>query len=510
MPMILRTPSPCRALHAAAAAWAMAAAAAASAQSAAPAAPGDPLVVAPAQIRLGIEKVTLPGDEKMGLVGTTYLVDIGRGFAVGPAAYGAVSGQRGGLFTVGGELAWRHRIAGPVDLDLGYYAGGGGGGSAPVGGGLMLRPHADLLWDFGAFRAGVSWSQVRFPSGAIDSRQFGLVWSAHTDFRYVPRDRIGEHSDLSGRSGMGFDRVQAVVGVYKPRDGSTRVSGGALEGDIGYVGARMERAVDNHVYWGIEASGAASGGVAGYAEYLGTLGAETAVWSDVLILGGRVALGMGGGGDIDVGGGLLAKAGLYGTVRLSRSLGLTLEGGMTRAPQGTFRALHAAASLNWILDDPTDLTAPPRNTRTEWVGGVERYQAQRTDGTRRTVDLVVLKAHRFVARHAYLSGQVQSAYGGGAGGYTSGLFGVGVQWPVARRVHVGAEALIGAAGGGGVQTQGGAIAKPNVYVGVDLGRSTSLRVGAGRIKSLRSGGLDAGTVDATLAFTFGVAGRGYP
>src|SRR3954447_24604291 len=30
-----------------------------------------PLVVAPAQLRLGIEKVELPGHEKMGLVGTT-------------------------------------------------------------------------------------------------------------------------------------------------------------------------------------------------------------------------------------------------------------------------------------------------------------------------------------------------------------------------------------------------------------------------------------------------------
>ena len=48
--------------------------------------------------------------------------------AAGPfsAAYGAITGQRGGLFTIGVELAWRQRIAGPLALDLGYYAGGGG------------------------------------------------------------------------------------------------------------------------------------------------------------------------------------------------------------------------------------------------------------------------------------------------------------------------------------------------------------------------------------------------
>ncbi|HEX6704466.1 MAG TPA: hypothetical protein VF169_06870 [Albitalea sp.] len=468
----------------------------------------DPLVSTPAQIKLGIEKVQLPGDEKMGLVGTTYLVDVGHGFHVGPAAYGAISGQRGGLFTVGVEGGWQRRLAGPLALDLGFYAGGGGGGAAPVGGGLMLRPHADLLWDFGPFLAGLSWSQVRFANGDINSRQLGLVWSARSDFRFVPSDRVGERSAMGGRSGMGFDRLHAVFGAYEPRPGARRNSGGELASTIAFVGTRVERALGDHVYWGLEAGGAASGGVAGYAEYLGTLGTETTVWPGVLTLGGRVALGMGGGGDVGVGGGLLMKAGVYGTLRLTRELGLTLEGGYTRAPQGSFRALHTAASLNWILDDPSDITAPARSIRSEWVGGVERYPAQRNDGSRRMLQAVTLKANRFVTRHVYLSGQAHSAYGGGAGGYTAGLFGAGVQFPVFGPVHAGAEALIGAAGGGGVATQGGAIMQPGAYVGVDLGRSLSLRVGAGKIKSLRAKGLDANVVDVALAFTFGIAGHG--
>jgi hypothetical protein len=86
---------------------------------------------------------------------------------------------------------------------------------------------------------------------------------------------------------------------------------------------------------------------------------------------------------------------------------------------------------------------------------------------------------------------------------------VGTQWPLVGRFHVGADALIGAAGGGGVETHGGAIVKPNVYVGADLGPSTSVRLGAGRIRSLQTGGLDSGTLDLTFAFTFGVPSRGY-
>ena len=69
--------------------------------------------------------------------------------------------------------------------------------------------------------------------------------------------------------------------------------------------------------------------------------------------------------------------------------------------------------------------------------------------------------------------------------------------------------LIGAAGGGGVSTQGGAILQPNAYVGVDISRSLSLRVGAGKIKALRGATLNANAVDIALVFTFGVAGHGY-
>src|SRR5206468_665667 len=130
--------------------------------------------------------------ERVGLVGTSYLVDITNapGLSIGPSIYGAISGRRGGFFTFGGELAWRRQLAGPLGLEVGLYAGGGGGAGAPQGGGLMLRPHADLLWDFGRYALGVSLSRVKFPNGQIDSTQLGLVFNAINDFRYVPADRL--------------------------------------------------------------------------------------------------------------------------------------------------------------------------------------------------------------------------------------------------------------------------------------------------------------------------------
>lgn len=467
----------------------------------------EPLTTTPARMRLNLERTELPGGEGMGLVGTTYLLEVLPGVWAGPAAYGAITGQRGGMFTVGGEIGWQRPLAGPLAIELGFYAGGGGGGAAPVGGGLMLRPHVDLLWKSGAHEIGLSWSRVRFPSGgSIDSRQLGLVWNVATDFRRVPAARLGEPVRNESRSGIGFDRVQAVAGVYRTRPGSNRISGPPLPRNIGFAGARLEQAFDDNAYWGLEAAGAASGGVSGYAEYLGLLGTEYGVAGDWLTLGGRIAAGMGGGGDVDTGGGLLLKAGGYAIARLGVDLGVTAELGWAQAPQGSFKAFYGSLALNWILDDRTGSAVPSRTTRMEWVGGVERYPAARRDGTTRKLDAVSLRVNRYMSDRFYLSAQAHSAYAGEAGGYSVGLLGIGWRTDLGSRWHAGIEALAGAAGGGGVDTAGGALVQPMAYVGFDLAPGVALRVGGGRIKGLR-GPLDGDVAEVSLAFTFGVTSR---
>jgi hypothetical protein len=463
--------------------------------------------IANAHLRLGFERIELPGRETMGLLGTSYLVDVKGidGLSLGPAVYGAITGRRGGFYTIGGEIAWRRQISGPLGLEAGLYVGGGGGGGAPQGGGLMLRPHLDLLWDMGGHLPGLSLSQVKFPNGQIKSTQVGLVWNVLTDFRYL-RGSSSDTTNVANRSGLGFDRIQAVLGRYYPRGRSGRASGGALPGHIGYAGVRAEQALDASLYWGIEANGAASGGVAGYAEYLATLGWETNLLKPGLSFGGRLALGMGGGGDVSVGGGLLAKASLHAGWRFTRTLGLTLEGGVAASPDGDFKAPFAAAALTWHLDAPPtgDLDAP--NRRTEFSSGLEQYDAPRRDGGTRRLQAIALKINRYVTPAVYLTGQAHSATGGGAGGYSSGLLGVGASIEPIPRLQLSAEFLTGAAGGGGVETRGGLVTQPMAYASWRLNDALSLRVGAGRIRAAK-GPLDSTVVDAALVFSFGVTNR---
>jgi len=463
------------------------------------------LVGPSAHARVGFERIKFPGDEGVGLVGTSYLVDVPllEGLSAGPAVYGAITGRRGGFFAIGAEVAWRRQLAGPLGIELGLFAGGGGGAGAPVGSGLMLRPHADLLWDFGPFALGLSVSHVRFPSGEIASTQVGVVLNAINNFRYVPASDLSTPVRSSGRAGLGFDRIQLVAGAYRVRSGTLLSDGSLAPRDIGTVGIRAEQSFGPNLYWGLEANGAVQDRVAGYAEYLGTLGFETEVVRNTLNVGARIGLGMAGGGGVQTDGGLFGKAAVYGVVRLSNEFGLALEAGAAGARHGDFRAAHASASLVWALDGPQSDNSAARPTRTDFSVGLERYDAARRDGTTQALEAGVLKVNRYLSRNFYLAGQVHSAVGGGAGGHLTALIGAGWNQPVGGRFHVGAEMLAGAAGGGDVDSRG-SVVQPMLYAGYQLTPAVALRLGAGRVKAL-DGPLSSTVVDLAVVISYGVS-----
>jgi hypothetical protein len=456
----------------------------------------------PALVRFDLEQIGLPAAETMGMLGTTYLVEIAPEIYFGGAAYGAISGKRGGFFTVGPELAWRRRWSAAWETEAGIYAGGGGGGSATalVGGGLMLRPHVDLLRNFGGYRAGISASSVRFPSGKIFSSQLGLVLSTDTDFTQLAATSLQEPSGGNERGGVGFDRVHAIAGAYR----GTLLPAPKGKMTAGMVGFRMEQMLTPDSYWGVEAAGAASGGIAGYAEFLGTVGMEIPVW-ERLRVGGRVALGMGGGGGVSVGGGVLGKVGAYATATLTRDTHASLEFGYASAPNGQFRARYASADLQLDLDHPYATAGVLEVNGYEWQGGVCHYfNAAHKDGSVSSMDAVVLKVSRYLDDDWYMTGQAHSAIRGNSGGYSAGLFGLGYRSEIiAGSLSGGAEMMLGAAGGGGIDSSG-AIVMPDVFLDWRLNQMFAVRLGAGRLKS-SGGALNTRMAEMSLRFSYSVA-----
>jgi len=464
----------------------------------------------PASARLGVETITLPGDEAMGLVGGSYLLEWAPHWLAGPAVYGAATGHRGGFFVGGAEVAYRLPLSPDWRLEAGLFAGGGGGGNAPVGGGLMLRPHVDVLWRVGAplglsgLWAGVSASRVDFVNGDIRSNQAGLLLVMDSDFTYLSKSPSGKGKSSGERGGVGFDRIGLTGGQYRPRDGGR---------SLGLAGFRLDQWLSPRSYWGLEAAGATQGGADGYAEVLGTLGFERPIPGTPFALGARVALGLGGGGAVPTEGGVLAKAGASLSWRLSRDVFVTVEGGAATAPQGPFRARYAQATLGLTLDHPRHGPTPPWSSASwvddmEWDLALEHvHKAARRGGPAASMQLVGLQLRRSLGDTFYLTGQAHSAFAGQAGAYSVGLVGLGAQTPnLFPNWSAGLELLAGAGGGGGVHSEGGAIVQPMLKLNWDADAHNRVHLSLGRVRSLKEG-LDSPVVELAWGLAFGVPTR---
>lgn len=457
----------------------------------------------PVRAELSFERISLPGDEDMGLVGGSVLFPIAERWWAGLGVYGAATGERGGLFVGGAELRREWQLPWGWDLGAGLYAGGGGGAAAPVGGGLMLRGAFTLSRDLGPLRAGLTWSHVRFPSGDIQSSQWGVMLSWQRPFHYFDADTAGQRQPPGDATGLGFRRMAGIVGTYSLRGGDSR--------RIGVIGGRAEWAAASHGgFTGIEASAAASGGAAGYMEILGTAGWRFAPWAALpqLTLDVRGSLGLGGGGAVPTEGGGIGKLMAGASFDWGGGWRTGIEGGVLHGVGSSLRADVAQLWVAMELEPASDAPGSGTITRNEWSVTVQQQsRAQRNDGTTRALETIGMKLNRYVGDHVYLSAQAHSAFAGGAGAYSIGLIGAGAATRPHGGLRYGGELLIGAAGGGGVASGGGAIAQVLAWAGLPLGRDSELRAGVGAVRSLRGGELSSPVLELTWTRALGLGGH---
>ena len=130
------------------------------------------------------------------------------------------------------------------------------------------------------------------------------------------------------------------------------------------------------------------------------------------------------------------------------------------------------------------------------------FDAQRRGGSSRDMQLLGGKIDWMVGDWWYLTGQGLSAYEGGAGGYSEGHLGIGVLGPSWKNWRLYGEMLIGAGGGGGVDSGSALLYKPSIGLEYSLNDDFSLQTGIGKVIS-NEGNLDANTLDISLVWRFG-------
>lgn len=464
-------------------------------------------------------KMPSPG-EHMGMLGVDLQRRWGTGGRFGLEGWGSLRGERGGFIATGLSGGWSLDLVGPLSLEADVFVGGGGVGRAGVGGGMMTRGSLGLQATLGSGHFGLSWSRVRFPNGLIDSRQVALT--AAFPFRVVALAPSSGPVDLgpllrSSGEWLGWHRLTLLVTGqrYQPTGSARTLSGVPDREPIDLVGEETRLGLGGGTFVLLDLAAAARGKADGYMDAFLGLG-----WARPLDPSGRFSLvalveaGAAGGGSLDVGGGAAFKA-LVGLEAEAWGLHFGLHGGWMTTPGASFKArvlsLQAGKVFQFAApgghrDSSEAVEASTWSFRAGW----RRLESpQRRGGAEALpIDLVGLRVAHDLNDAAYLAGEAGFAMTGKAGGFAQGLVGAGLRSPTlgAWGPRLKAELMVGAAGGGGVDTRGGLLFQPMAGLEQGLGSFMAFELMAGRCVAPR-GELRTTVVEAGLALRFSVPAR---
>lgn len=439
--------------------------------------------------RLGLDHLSYDQSAIDGMAGLSILVTNEQGYYFGESVYSAALGQGGGFFVGGVELGKTTPFGPRYFWDASLFVGGGGGASQVPGDGLMLRPQVHFGLDLGQARlgAGVAWTYVS--GSAISSPSFGVTLSRDLDLALVSGGGAGGETE--------FSQMRVRYRPYIPF-GSHKRNGQALH-TIQMIGGEMIFAQNDRRETFIAANGAVAGDAEGYADW--QLGQRLMLAKGAFQPYGEAAIGIGGGGAVDSGGGLIVSVGTgvrWQPGRLGVDFGVSAIASLT----GDFLVVSPALNIGLAFGGGA-------RTETEWqISSGLTQQFPNADFRKTGVAntgaplMIDMKIDLFLNENVYLTGQAYTALAGGAGGYQIGLVGLGYRQQLMPRWALSGEAYLGAGGGAGVDTKGGLLLGYGADLDFALTDRVYLTMGAGQVMTMQGGGMSPMTVNLGFKFPF--------
>jgi len=469
-------------------------------------------------LRFSFEELRLPQDEKMGLMGGAFLYDINRWFAMGLGSYGAITGERGGFITLGIAAELKRVLNDHLDLNSGLFvgAGGGRGGFTLQGGGLMLRPHLGVSLKTGEWGdVGFGFSHVRFPNGNIRSTQpyllYAFPFELYISQAWIDKPTFTQEADQALPAAE--REISAVYRRYQVPSGVATDGGKPQYSSLDLMGVEWVLALENNLFLKLESEGAMGGRSNGYMQIL-VGGGYRLKLSEATFAKIATQVGVAGGGSVSTGGGFIYDISLGLQQYVTDALYLGLSGGFVDAPDGRFKATSYSLQLGTrygvpiVQHEPKRLSSLSdyewrhlrlRVTHQTYIEGRSTWRSHHAD---ESVDLLGIQMDYFIGENIYLNGQGIGAYDGNAGGYMTGLWGLGYHLPISNTpVFLDLEGLLGAAGGGGLDVAGGLVWQGNIGLGYRLSESLAL-IGSAGYMSAPKGNFRAKLFGLSLAYHF--------
>jgi len=451
-------------------------------------------------------------DPNMGYTGIHYNLMIQDWAYAGLGIYGAVSGNKGGFFTLGvnaGIKKYYHSFY----IDSGFHFGGGGGAGAPDGGGAFILPHFNVGYDFKSFSINSGWSYVNFfDKGNIKGHQLNIGLEIPLDYKYASYNSLEttselerlKNSDWNGNSTR--NSLLFHVNNLKIKGDSKDTNGEKYTGEtIRLAGFELASYIDKNWFAFFKVDGAFDGIDAGYMDVFLGGGYHFSMnknRSNILL---KFGIGAGGGGGVDTKGGFLIYPDISFEQKLFNDLYLSINKGFVMSPDSYFYTSSLGVGVKYYIER-NGIIAPNRTFTKGKFKGLEvlvkqdlYFDAERITNPTENLHQISLQINLLLNKHLYVAGQTSFANFGNAGAYAEGIVGLGIKTSpfLDKTTTVFTQLLGGAAGGGNISTGEGLIIKPSIGLDYKLNETLSLRSAFGYVSS------KGGTLSSTYV-NFGI------
>jgi hypothetical protein len=466
--------------------------------------------------------VKMPIDEfnnpeiNMGLTGIHYNLLLNKSVYAGVGFYGSVNGQRGGFFTLGLNLGVRKNLTEKLFIDTGFHFGGGGGAGAPDGGGAFLLPHLNLGYQFKKASATLGYSYINFfDKGNINSTQFRIGIQIPLSFDYANfknKEKLFLVKKLKNSKWNQFSKrisLKLHEDNLSPYGDSQLTDFTSLKGKtIRLAGFEIASYLTDNWFAYFRADGAFHGIRGGYMDLFIGAGYRFSMNKNRTNILTKFAIGAGGGGSADTGGGVLIYPDISLEQKLFNDIYISINKGYLLNPNQHFASSTLGFGLKYYVNQQGIKQKNNSYYSSTKFKGIEvsigqeiYFNAQRITHPIENLHQIAMQVNLFLNKNIYVAGHTSFAHFGGAGAYAEGIVGIGYQSKsiLNNKIEIFTQLLAGAAGGGNISTGQGLILKPSIGFNYKLNNKLSFKTSLGKVKA-RGGNLNSTSLNFGLNY----------
>jgi len=467
------------------------------------------------------EQVGYQLDPTMGFIGLNYNFALNDWLYTGAGFHTAITGDQGGLFTLGVNLGINKKIYKNLYFDANIHFGGGGGFRSLVNGGGIIYPNAGLQYKKNGYSFGVQYGYMNFFTGIQKNDNISFFIEIPTLVRTSSYRNAQKTFTVNNYAGD-FWKKPAVKSVQQltfdyffpigmsRADITTDPPYRPLNETLSILGFEYQRYLTPDTFVYVHADAMYAGLVSGFMDLFFGVGKNFIETKHVNFF---AKMGIGAaGGRIYPEGGLTMYPNAGFDVRLTNHLGVSVHGGYHRAIGGTFEAYTAGFSLKYyglsggIKDPFSGETSSKIKTRGIGIGVQNQtyFDVAKDAGPNVNLQMIALKILYDLNKRFYFVGEASFAYEGESGGYAHGIFGLGIRSNrfIKNKFSTYIELLGGVAGGAGVDTSEGILVRPNIGINYYVNDNLNFTIAAGRTAT------PFGNVNSTnlnLGFTYSLS-----